>query len=70
MEIIRMSEDSLDDIMRGIKPFAKFLNITETQGYRIIERKIVPSGRDGKIIITSKRRVTAALDKIAAGEAD
>ena len=67
-----MSE-RLDDLLRGAQEIADFIGIPRPQVYRLIERRIIPAGHIGgnpkAVLLASKRRIAAALDKIAAGEA-
>jgi len=65
-----MSE-KLTDILRGCKAIAEFLDLPETKVYRMIENGVIPAGRTGErgILIASKRRIAAALDRIASGDA-
>lgn len=68
-----MSDEKLTDFLRGCTAIAEFLDMPgeEDKVYRMIEKKVIPVGRIGGprgMLIGSKRRIAAAIDKIAAGE--
>jgi hypothetical protein len=65
-----MSADNnpLDDFLKGGKAISDFLNEPYHRVQRMIASKQIPAGKLGGLLIGSKRRIAAALDKIASGE--
>ena len=60
--------ERLTDILRGGPAIAEYLGLPYFRVYRMIEAKQIPTGKMGGLLIGSKRRIAAALDKIASGE--
>jgi hypothetical protein len=58
-----------DDLLTGIEEIADFLKVPYHRAQRIIATKQIPAGKLGGILIGSKRRITAAVDRITSGEA-
>jgi hypothetical protein len=63
------AEDVGSDRLRGVKQIAQFLNEDERRVSYLIERGIIPAGREGSAIVASKARLRRYHTEITGGEA-
>lgn len=61
--------DFADDILRGVAAIAAFRKEPERRTRYLIERKLIPFGKEGAIIIASKRRLREQYEKLTSGKA-
>jgi hypothetical protein len=61
-------EDIGSDRLRGVPNIAKFLKEDERRVAYLIERGILPVGREGTAIVASKARLRAYHRKITGGD--
>ena len=54
-------EDVSNDRLRGVLAIAKFLNEGERCTAYLVEKKIIPTGREGTSVIASKARLRGRL---------
>ena len=58
-----------DDLLRGGQAIADYIGVSYHQAYRMIQAKQIPAGKVGDLLLGSKRRIAAALDRITEGRA-
>ena len=64
-----VADDVGSDRLRGIAQIAEFLNEPVRRVAYLVERNLLPHGREGAQIIASKARLRAHHRKITGGEA-
>jgi hypothetical protein len=57
-----------DDKLRGIAAIAAFIGESERRTHYLIERKLLPYGREGASIIASKKRLLEHHARLTSGE--
>jgi len=62
-------EDVGNDRLRGVSQIARFLKEPERRVAYLIERGIIPVGREGTAIVASKARLRAYHREITGGKA-
>lgn len=63
------AEDIGSDRLRGIKQIAEFLNEDDRRVAYLVERRIIPVGREGTAIVASKARLRRYHRDLTGGEA-
>lgn len=66
----KLSDDEslANDRLRGVPAIAAFLGETERRTRYLIERKLIPHGKEGAAIVASKRRLRERHERLTAGE--
>jgi hypothetical protein len=62
------AEDVGSDRLRGVSQVAQFLNESKRRVSYLIERGIIPAGREGSAIVASKARLREYHRKATGGE--
>jgi hypothetical protein len=64
------SVDSLaNDKLRGVVPIAQYIGEKPRRTYYLLERRLIPAGKEGDSWIASKSRLRAHYARLASGEA-
>ena len=62
--------DSLaNDLIRGAKAISKFIHEDERKTYYLLEKRLIPAGKEGAIWIASRRALRAHYARLTGGEA-
>jgi hypothetical protein len=64
-----VADDVGNDRLRGVKRIAQFLNEDERRVSYLIERGILPAGREGSAIVASKARLRRYHSEVTGSEA-
>jgi hypothetical protein len=61
-----------DDLLRGARAIGEFINVDEKTVYYLAEKRLIPCGRQGRTLISSKRLLREHYDTLTSGaiEAD
>jgi hypothetical protein len=53
-----------EDKIRGVSAISKFIGEDERRTYYLLDRRIIPAGKEGSSWIASKAALTAHYDKL------
>jgi len=70
MEVTTDESSLANDILRGAKAIADFIGETEKRTRYLAERAVIPVGKEGGILIASKRRLRERYERLTGGQAE
>jgi hypothetical protein len=62
--------DPSEDVLRGVSEIGAFIGEDDRRTYYLLEKKIIPAGKEGNLWRASKRRLRRHYDRLTAGGAD
>jgi hypothetical protein len=57
------------DILRGVGAIAGFINESERRTYYLLERRLIPAGKQGACWIASRRALREHYERLTGGDA-
>lgn len=63
MSTLEVLSSIAEDRLRGVPAIAQFLGESERRTYYLLEKRIIPAGKEGSIYICSKKALTADYNK-------
>ena len=57
------------DVLRGVRPIAAFIGETERRTFYLLEKGLIPAGKQGANWIASRRVLTQHYARLTGGEA-